>query len=182
MKIVITGNHTGIGKSLTDNLLKRGHEVLGFDLVNGDDLCDINTMNRVIGECFTADVFINNALPNQDLLLQYVYDSWSNLPPKNRTIVNMGSASTYFDESIVPQEYWEYRELKKRTDDVVRKLNSPYSHIHVMNVKPLWVDTNLVKDVEHSKMSPDDLSELICYHLDNMDKYKIMEIVVRVNE
>jgi|TARA_B110000977_G_scaffold83547_1_gene111604 hypothetical protein len=59
MKIVITGQTTGIGQQLYTHWKDSDHDVIGISRDTGYDI--INDFDSVIEEIETADVFVNNA-------------------------------------------------------------------------------------------------------------------------
>ncbi len=50
MKILITGSGGFIGSKVMDDLRKKGHDVRGFDILTGDDLLNLDCVERAIKE------------------------------------------------------------------------------------------------------------------------------------
>jgi len=64
MRVFITGHKGKIGTSIHRLLLEEGHEVVGFDILDGDDILDANAVERAMADC---DSVIHLAtLPGQD--------------------------------------------------------------------------------------------------------------------
>lgn len=176
MKVVITGHSSGIGKSLLETFEENGQTCIGFDILSGCDLRTEEGIQEVIESCKSADIFINNALPNQSRLLKEVHDIWLG---QNKIIVNLSSAVTYFyEQSNVPREFAGYYEHKSQLNAVSKELTKarqPY----IMNVRPSWVDTQLVSEITDVKISPKDLASLIYFNVINREKYQVIDIVIR---
>jgi short-subunit dehydrogenase involved in D-alanine esterification of teichoic acids len=171
MKVVITGHVSGIGKALTEAFVN--YNCVGFDIVQGNDVSEQNTVDKILLECSDADIFINNALTNQIDLLKKVHTLWLG---QNKTIINISSAITYFCDVIDPV-FSNYHQHKKLLDDTCKQLQTnkfPY----VMNVRPSWVDTNLTTSFNEDKIKPKDLADLILYHINNREKYQVIDIVI----
>jgi nucleoside-diphosphate-sugar epimerase len=169
MKVVITGNASGIGKSLTEAFSEAGHSVLGYDIKENKDICDQIVVDELINDCYDADVFVNNALTNQVNILQQISPIM-----KDKLIVNISSAITYYyTNETIPPDLYKYFEHKKELDILSSNLSN------VMNVRPAWVDTTFVEHVDVPKMKPEHLAELILFHVNNRKKYQVIDIVVK---
>jgi nucleoside-diphosphate-sugar epimerase len=176
MKIVITGHASGIGKSLLATFSTNGHECIGYDILGGHDLRYDESIQEVLESCRNADVFINNALPNQSRLLQEVHNLWLG---ENKVIINLSSAVTYFyNKQNLPKEFDGYYEHKQQLNDICKQLTN-HRKPYIMNVRPSWVNTHLVEDVYEIKIEPQDLASLIYFHVVNREKYQVIDIVVR---
>jgi hypothetical protein len=46
-------------------------------------------------------------------------------------------------------------------------------------VRPAWVDTAFIEHVDVPKMKPEHLAELILFHVNNREKYQVIDIVVK---
>lgn len=174
MNVVITGHASGIGKAILETFETNGQTCRGFDILSGCDLKTEEGIQEVIESCKTADIFINNALPNQSRLLKEVHDVWRG---QNKVIVNLSSAVTYFYEQP-PAEFAGYYEHKSQLNAIAKELTKarqPY----IMNVRPAWVDTQLVSNINDVKIAPKDLASLIYFNIINRDKYQVIDIVVR---
>ena len=51
MRILVTGHRGNVGGFVAEELARRGHEVVGFDLVCGDDLLDADAVRRAAHGC-----------------------------------------------------------------------------------------------------------------------------------
>ena len=179
--IIITGGLGFIGSNLVDHLLNEGYEVIGYDITEGKDLTDAEVWFNLYDECKDAVVFVNNAFVGQNLSLMAVYREWLNSDNHNRTIINIGSMVTTFNnfESISPAMIFkDYYQEKKLSESICRTVNvgnqfGPY----VMNVKPFWIaDRALDKLDEHEIEELQDLVNLTIYHWHNRYKYRVLEV------
>lgn len=171
MKVVITGHVSGIGKALSEAFVN--YKCVGFDIIQGKDVSKQSTVEEILLECSDADIFINNALSNQIDLLEKVHTLWLG---QNKTIINISSAMTYFCD-VVDASFSSYFEHKKLLNQTCKKLQT-IKLPHVMNVRPAWVDTNLTASFDEYKINPKDLAQLILYHIENREKYQVIDIVI----
>lgn len=51
VRVLVTGHRGLIGRATTAELTARGHTVVGFDLVDGDDIHDTVAVDRAIQNC-----------------------------------------------------------------------------------------------------------------------------------
>ena len=110
MRVAITGHSEGIGKSFSEILTERGHEVVGLSRRNGHN---IRSLHKIIGPIVDCDWFINNAQAGfaQTELLYKVWHQWHNQP---KLIWLIGSIiSTHYNTDFEMQEY----QLQKQTLD-----------------------------------------------------------------
>lgn len=176
MKLVITGNQCGIGKAIFDVFSERGIECVGFDILTGKDVSNPTVIQEIVSECKDADIFVNNALPNQQNILQNVHQSWIG---QEKYIVNLSSAVTYFYQNHnVPTDFNGYFQSKQSLNELC-KLLQVAGLPHILNIRPSWVDTALVSDVNCAKMNPRDLAELIYTLVTNKSPIKFLDMVVR---
>jgi hypothetical protein len=177
MKIVITGTANGIGKALSEKFKSYQWDVAEYDILNGNDITTPPAINRLINDCHDADVFINNTLPNQTVLLEKVYNLWYGIP---KTIVNISSAVTYlYDLDNYAEQFKGYYEhkyyLNKKTLELQNKSLLP----HILNIRPSWVDTHGARTHHGFKIKPSDLAELIYKSIQKTEGYQVLDIVVR---
>lgn len=177
MKVVITGTSNGIGKALSEKFKSCQWDVAEYDILTGNDITSPSIINRLMQDCHDAEVFINNALPNQTVLLEKVYNLWYNTP---KTIVNVSSAVTYlydlnnYDEQF--KNYYEHKYyLNKKTLELQNKSILP----HILNIRPSWVDTHGARMHSGFKIKPVDLAELIYKSVQKTEGYQLLDIVVR---
>jgi nucleoside-diphosphate-sugar epimerase len=179
MKVVITGSDSGIGKSIFNKFKSKNWIVSGYDLLSGKDITKKDILHQILEDCNDADVFINNALPQQMLYLSEVSSLWK---LKKKVIVNISSASTYLLENKECSIDWkEYHQLKSKLDNTIFHHHKENILPYIMNVRPWFVDTQFIKDIEgiNHKINPDNLADLIFTSIDNIEKYQILDLVLR---
>ena len=182
MKIAITGHTAGIGLATTNLLREQGHEVMGFSRRNGWDLTDKDIRKNLINELTEGkfDCFINNAYPykyyqniegfTQVELLNQVWLLWEKDPTKKIVVVGSLSSET------VKNYYHPYSVHKKAIDETCKQLRNTRPWPHVINIKPSYVDTQVVKNIKHGEKSkPEDVAELVSWALNN--KVKVLDLM-----
>ena len=90
MKIAITGHTGGIGKSFSESLAARGHEIVGISRSGGENIRRIEHTASIIEPC---DLFINNA---QSMFAQteLLYEIWRRWQGQKKYIWNISTAMT----------------------------------------------------------------------------------------
>lgn len=175
MKIVITGHLNGLGFSLSNKFAEKGYTISGYDLINGKDITKEDIVNELISDCIDADIFINNAYANQSLLLNKIFKLWEG---KNKTIINISSAITYFPSVNLPESLNAYNSNKKNLDTLVKFLSGRNRLPHIMNIRPSWFESNLVKEFDTKKINPEDIANLIVMLYDMREAVRIVDIVL----
>jgi NAD(P)-dependent dehydrogenase (short-subunit alcohol dehydrogenase family) len=85
--ILITGSGKGLGKAMKDELEKQGHNILGYDINDGNDV----TKAKISGS-INIDVLINNAGVNLiDWLENFTEDMWDKVMDVNAKGIYMMS-------------------------------------------------------------------------------------------
>ena len=177
MKIVITGTANGIGKALSEKFKSCQWDVAEYDILNGNDITTPPAINRLMNDCHDADVFINNTLPNQTVLLEKVYNLWYGVP---KTIVNISSAVTYlYEPHNYEDQFKNYYEQKYELNKKALQLQTKSILPHILNIRPSWVDTYGARMHNGFKIKPKDLAELVYNSLQKTNGYQILDIVVR---
>ena len=175
MKIIITGSANGIGKALVEKF--KDERVIGYDIVDGNDVTNPAVVNRLLHECEDADIFINNAKPNQVVLLDKIFKLWKHKP---KTIVNISSACTYlYTEDNYPNYFENYFLAKQDLNNAVRSYQNQALLPHILNIRPSWVDTDGSSHYHGFKMKPSDLANMIYDAIKKTEGYQILDIVVR---
>jgi short-subunit dehydrogenase len=173
MKIAITGHTKGIGAALFKKLENEKCEVIGYSRSNGWDLTNEDTREKFYEDIKlnNFDVFINNAYPYDKFntifgflqveLLNKVWSIWNN--QSNKIIVTIGSQSS----EIVKNYYHPYSIHKKAIDDTCKQLRACSEWPLIMNIKPGYVDTDIVKKINKKKCSPLDVAEIIWFSINH---------------
>ena len=114
-KIAITGHSSGIGSAVMDllDLTCNGTEIKGFSKSNGWNIAD-NDGDKIIQELidFDPDVVVNNAYyPEiQTKILKNLFEEWQT---KEKTIINIGSISSYMAGILPPDQYTSCKEEQR---------------------------------------------------------------------
>jgi len=90
MRIAITGNTKGLGKSLQENAQLIGYDIVGFSRSSGYDITNKDSRLKILEQVVDCDVFINNAYSNYGQI-DMLYDVYSQWKDKPKTIVTIGS-------------------------------------------------------------------------------------------
>jgi NADP-dependent 3-hydroxy acid dehydrogenase YdfG len=163
MKIGITGHTSGIGKGLFESFTLRGDEVFGFSRSNNYDLSVFSNINRIsfFANTYQFDAFILNAhFRYSQIDLLYSFDElWKN--DSSKTIVVISSTS---GDGIKNWPH-QYAIQKAALDKTVEQLQSfrPY---RLINIRPGYVDTPRVKEVEDPKLSVSDVVSSVLWAID----------------
>ena len=157
MRIGITGNSAGIGKSISE----LPYRFIQFNREDGD----IHQPEQVFERFKYCDVFINNAWDGdcQTKLLKFFFDQWKDEPKK---IVSIGSSVASYNPSGTG--YSDYVDLKRQ----LRQL-----HLDIVNLKttkcrsylvnPGVTDTKMTAEQNRKKMSGKNVADIIKFVLEN---------------
>jgi hypothetical protein len=176
MKIVITGHTNGIGGALYTELIKRGHEMVGYSVSNNCNISIPSTKEKILSQLKEVDVFINNVYSpgDQTELLEKAIAEWEG---QKKLIVNLGSKSVYAD--VVPPHMQEYVEDKKKQNDIIEKRKLK-AHPQIMNLILGLVDTTMSSTLEAKKLNPADLARLVSDAIELKDSIYIQNLTVDV--
>jgi len=175
MKVVITGHMNGFGLALSNKFVQKGYTISGYDLNNDKDVIKEDTVNELITDCIDADIFVNNAHANQSLLLNQVFKLWEG---KDKTVINISSAVTYLTPLNLPESLNEYISDKKNLDTTVKLLRAKRDLPHIMNIRPSWIESQLVSEFNTKKINPNDIADLIAMLYDMRYILKTSDIVL----
>ncbi len=175
MKVVITGHMNGLGLALSNKFAEKGYIVSGYDLLNNKNITRNSIVDQLISDCTDADIFVNNAIPNQSPLLIDVFNKWIG---EDKTIINISSATTYLPNVDLPESMNDYISQKKILDKMVHFYRGKSQLPHIMNIRPGWFESNLVKEFNTKKMNPEDIANLIVMLYDMKDVMKTSDIVL----
>jgi len=175
MKVVITGHVNGLGSALSNKFAEKGYTISGYDLTNGKDITKEDIINELITDCIDADIFVNNAHANQSFLLMQVFKLWEG---KDKTIINVSSAITYLTPINLPESLNAYISDKQNLDTTVKFLRVKDDLPHIMNIRPSWIESQLVSEFNTKKINPDDIAGLIVMLYDMRYVLKTSDIVL----
>ncbi len=174
MKIAITGHTKGIGKAIAD--LYYTDEVVGFSRSNGFDLSVDSTVDAIVEQCISCNVFVNNAYSGtkQVDLFEKVFAQWRN--DSTKTIVNINSKTIYNGPNL--RQYTLDKKLLRST--AVKAIRDIDRKCRIININPGYVKTSMTKDVQHkyNMLSPEQLASMIKWCLDQPLGIEVGELSV----
>jgi len=180
MKIAITGNTSGIGLELSKRFADLGWEVSGFSRTSGYDLTDFNTMHQMIEEvvAYNPDIFVNNAYVGQNnaIILYEIFKEWRWYD--NKTIINISSVAGDF---LVTENPDTYPIWKKCADDLVFQLQNMEHNCKLTNIRPGYVDTPAVINVEKPKLSTEQVVDKIMWAERQSEYIQEIKFVTKIN-
>jgi NADP-dependent 3-hydroxy acid dehydrogenase YdfG len=136
MKIAITGNTDGVGKSIFEKLIKE-FDVLGLSRSNGYDIKNVDEIIEQIEDC---DVFINNAFEKnyQTLLFEKLFNKWKFSP---KIIINMNSSCVYEPSDWNPLYADSKKEFREVSMNIVR--SNIDKRVRVTNLYPSTLSSHI---------------------------------------
>jgi NAD(P)-dependent dehydrogenase (short-subunit alcohol dehydrogenase family) len=153
MRVAITGHTAGLGKALFD---RYGKDAIGFSRSNGYDISDSNARTSIVSAAAECDVFINNASRyfHQVHLLYELHAAWRDTP---RLIINISSNTGDGVKSIA----YPYTAYKTALDVASKQLSYLDHAVMVCCLRPGWIDTQRAKDYQGSKITVNDMCDLV---------------------
>jgi nucleoside-diphosphate-sugar epimerase len=144
MKIAITGHKRGIGQAFAEQLLSRGHEIVGISRSDGENIRRTVHTASLIEPC---DMFINNAISfyAQTELLFEVWHRWQASKDKH-IIWNISTRVCEWSEDrkidgLTLRESMEYRNQKMSLELAHSQLVNQNSKIKMSLIRPGGVKT-----------------------------------------
>ena len=158
MKVVITGHTKGIGKSIYEYFKKDlNNIVIGF---SKSTLCDISKETDrqiILNELIDTDIFVNNAYhihdDSQNILLEESFKLWKT---KKKIIINVSSTASNWPVN-------QYAIYKHKQDKFCQK--NIYEYPKIINLRPGYVDTDMVRNKDKVKMVCEDVVTVLDYVL-----------------
>jgi hypothetical protein len=176
MNIVLTGHTNGIGLAFYNELVLRGHDVVGYSISNNFDISKSSVKDEIISQLNNSDVFINNVYSPGDQydLLDRAINLWKG---KQKLIVNLGSKSIYAD--FIPDPMKEYVADKQKQNLLIeqRKLKA---NPHILNLILGLVDTSMSRALDAKKLDPADVAKLVVDIIELKDKIYIQNLTMDV--
>jgi hypothetical protein len=165
MKIAITGHKHGLGEALYDKLTVYNrtdkNNVIGFDIEDGYDIGNKNTLGKILYQCKDADIFINNAYhpTGQTELLSQLLKLWQH---QNKIIVHIGTYLVYHEsrkeDLEIHRSYMQDKKYQKQLIDNHRKTDSS---LKILQANPGLMETNFLETMKVPE-SPNLLNVLDC--------------------
>lgn len=142
MKIAITGHTAGIGKSFSESLAARGHEIIGISRRTGDNIRRIEHTASVIEAC---DLFINNA-QTQYAQTELLYAVWQKWQGREKYIWNISTMMTENPTNSCPDGQQDlmmsqYRNQKIALEEASRQLRFKNAWPSISIIRPGGVAT-----------------------------------------
>ena len=170
MKIAITGTTSGIGKELSCQLSKDGHDVLELNKNNGFDISrDADNIANI-----DFDVFINNAHHNFSQV-NLLFKLWELNKNRKCIIISIGSVSGDGNKD----KKNKYAIQKSALEKSCKQLQLTDSDAKVCLLKLGRVDTPLVKHItDYPKLDPFDIYNAISWILSQPQKITIKNLTI----
>lgn len=138
MKIAVTGHTAGIGKSISDILENRGHEIIGLSRRNG---WNIRVTPKIVEAVIDCDIFINNAQTSfaQTELLFAVWEKWKGNSKKH--IWCIGTMMSQYSmppavKGLSELDLDNYHTQKNALEDAVQHLRCRDSWPYITMIRP----------------------------------------------
>jgi nucleoside-diphosphate-sugar epimerase len=190
MKIAITGHTRGIGKALSDGFASQGHEVIGFSRSTTPNLSSEEGIEAVANASIDCDMIVINAYDfelrktnlgfAQTTLLLKMWELWKD---KDKIIVTIGSRSSdgsMIGSDPVPMRPFYYYIHKCTLDLAVKQLrNIQKTNPQIINLKPGYVDTDMISHVTAKKLDPKDVFELLDWAIKHKNLILDLSFTVR---
>jgi NADP-dependent 3-hydroxy acid dehydrogenase YdfG len=149
MKIAITGHKKGIGKAFAEQLIKKGHSIVGISRSDGENIRRTSHTASMIEPC---DMFINNAISMyaQTELLFEVWHRWQNSEQVHH-IWNISTQVCMWKEDkhingLTIRQVMEYRNQKMALELAHAQLRAQSSKIKMELIRPGSVNTQTFSD------------------------------------
>ncbi len=149
MKIAITGHKKGIGKAFAEQLVEKGHSIVGISRSDGENIRRTAHTASLIEPC---DLFINNAISfyAQTELLFEVWHKWQPI----KEVHYIWNISTKLCEQskdaningLTMRESMQYRNQKMSLELAHKQLNEQPSNIKMSLIRPGNVNTQTFSD------------------------------------
>jgi len=174
MNVAITGHTRGIGKAISDAVKSLGWHSPGFSKSTGYDI--VTDHKQIADSAQDCDVFVNNAyaLNGQVDMFESIFELWRDQP---KTIINIGSRSKYYQLGETNNS--EYTKEKQRLHDVtMQKILYAQKQCRIININPGFVDTDMTAHRTESKMSTEQLADIIIWCVRQPHQVEIGELSV----
>lgn len=178
MKIAITGHKHGLGAALYDKFTiynrSAGHEVVGFDIEDGQDIGNKSIVGKIVYNSKDVDVFINNAYheTGQTDLLKYLLKSWQY---QNKILVHIGTYLVYApDDEAGLKLHNEYIAQKKFQKSIIEEHRKIDSTLKILQINPGLMDTRFLDTMQVPKIpnlqNTLDCADAIVYNINMLAK------------
>jgi len=142
MKIAITGHTHGIGKAFAEQLIERGHTIVGISRGEGENIRRISHTASLIEPC---DMFINNA-QTQYAQTELLYEVWKRWQDKEKYIWNISTMMTETPINSTPDGQDDllmsaYRNQKIALENASKQLRFKNSWPNISIIRPGGVAT-----------------------------------------
>lgn len=170
MKIGITGQTKGLGKSMYDKLITL-HHVIGFSRTNG---YDVQSSNKIIEKLENCDVFINNVYyqtTQSDLFLK-LFEKWKDL---EKTIININSSSIHQSGAWSPLYVANKKHLNNITQSLIDKY--PNKKVRIINLNLGTLDSHKNFN-DFNKIECNKVAEIVEWCLNQPHNIEIQQMTI----
>ena len=175
MKLLISGHTSGMGKAIADKFSANNYEVIGYSRTNGRDLHDKYNIRDFIRDSNTSDVIVLNADLKYDNVY-ILYQLYQELKNTNKIIIVIGSHSTETTKNWAHPYQIEKLALEEAARQLQNVADAPYIGI----VRPGYVDTPRVQNIEAAKMNPDEVANIVydMVRAKQENRYKMLNTLI----
>jgi NAD(P)-dependent dehydrogenase (short-subunit alcohol dehydrogenase family) len=173
--VVITGHTGGLGSVLRTKYLEKQWTVYGASQTTGYDFVDLSVAKNFCEQVKGYDVLINTITGvAQRNVFEQMHAVWID---KKKIILNVGSRATQYGAS----QSISYSADKAALDFVASSLQ-----VHgprwpaILHIRPGYFDTKRVRMKNVPKMKTEDVADLIIFMIDNVHKFRILDMVVTI--
>lgn len=173
MNVVITGHTGGLGSVLMNKYAEKGCSTFGASKSTGYDFADPQVAENFCNQLRGHDVLINSITGvAQRNVFEKMYALWQG---KKKVIVNIGSRATQYHMS--PSMY--YGADKAALDYLVNsaQVTGPQWPA-ILHIRPGYFDSKRSEHKPNPKMKTEDVADIIVWMVDNVDKFRVLDMVI----
>lgn len=173
--MAVTGASSGIGQGIATRYRSLGWTVVPLSRTDGYDIVkDFDRCMTIVRSC---DVFVNNAYVGFYGVdwLYLVFEEWKN---QDKVIINIGSDSADGVKDFVHP----YSVVKASMDHACEQLQNVKSRCRVINLRPGYVDTPRVREIQAPKLAIEDIVKTVQWCLDQPAHVYVRNVSIRARE
>jgi NADP-dependent 3-hydroxy acid dehydrogenase YdfG len=173
--VVITGHTGGLGSVLMSKYQEKGWTVFGASRRTGYDFSQPRVARNFCEQLRGYDVLINTITGSaQRNVLEHMHTQWRD---QKKIILNVGSRATQYGAS----PSISYSADKAALDFVVSSLQAHGPRWPaILHIRPGFFDSKRVELKNVPKMKTEDVADMIMFMIDNVHKFRILDMILVV--